>query len=84
METGDRNKLREFIETCLREHNDTGSLTDSESLFFSGRLSSLSMTSLVVYLEQAFGIDFAQVGFDTELLDSIAEIESFVNSAKSG
>ena len=83
METSERKKLREFIETCLREHDDMGDLTDNESLFISGRLGSLPMTRLVVYLEESFGIDFAQVGFDIELIDSIEEIESFVDWAKS-
>jgi acyl carrier protein len=78
-----RKKLREFIEDCLQEHNDMDGLADDESLFISGRLSSLSMTRLVVYLEETFGIDFAQAGFDIEQIDSIAEIESFIGEAKS-
>jgi hypothetical protein len=32
METSERNKLSEFIETCLQEHNDMGRLTDGEYL----------------------------------------------------
>lgn len=82
METSERKKLRAFIETCLQEHNDLDDLSDVDSLFISGRLSSLSMTRLVIYLEETFGINFAQGGFEIELIDSIAEIESFVDETK--
>jgi len=83
MEANERKQLREFIEARLREHNDMDEFADNESLFDSGRLDSLSVTQLVVYLEQSFGIDFGQVGFSTELVDSIDEMVSFVDSARS-
>lgn len=81
MDNNNKTKLREFIKKTLEEHSDYDELADSDSLFDSGRLSSLSILMLVVYLEKAFNINFANVDFDVELIDSVNDIESFVDSA---
>ncbi len=83
MEPGAKSRLRGFLKSCLVEHGDTGELQDADSLFVSGRLDSLAMTNVVIYLEQAFGVDFADVSFDVDLIDSVQEIESFLREAGS-
>jgi acyl carrier protein len=45
----------------------------------SGRLDSLTMTRLVMFLEDTFGIDFAEVEFDVELIDSVEAIQALVD-----
>jgi acyl carrier protein len=81
VDVDDKSKLREFLKVCLAERGDRGDFRDDESLFVSGRLDSLAVTKLVVYLESAFGIDFADVIFDVDLVDSVEGIESFLDEA---
>ena len=76
----EKQKLREFLKEALETHGDRKEFADSESLFVSGRLDSFSMMNLVMYLEQAFGLDFSDFEFDVDLVDSVKEIEALVNT----
>ncbi len=76
----EKQKLREFLKEALETHGDRKEFVDSESLFVSGRLDSFSMMNLVMYLEQAFGLDFSDFEFDVDLVDSVKEIEALVNT----
>jgi acyl carrier protein len=76
----DKQKLREFIQQSLANVGDRTAVSDDDSLFGSGRLDSLSMTKLVMYLEEACRIDFSDVDFDADLIDSINQIEAFVDA----
>lgn len=80
MELDAKQKLREFLTKALENHRDHKGFADSESLFVSGRLDSLSMMTLVMYLEEAFGLDFSDFEFDVNLVDSVNEIEALVDS----
>ncbi|RJG03894.1 acyl carrier protein [Noviherbaspirillum sedimenti] len=73
-------KLREFLMERLRDAGDRSDFADDSSLFVSGRLDSLSMTRLVMFLEEAFDIDFSDVDFDVELIDSVNDIQAFVDT----
>lgn len=75
-----KQKLREFLKETLENHGDRREFADNESLFVSGRLDSFSMMNLVMYLEQAFGLDFSDLEFDVNLVDSVNEIEALVDS----
>lgn len=66
--------VREFIQKSLVSKDDRAPLDDAESLFLSGRLDSLAVTRLVVFLEQTFGVDFGANPFDLDSLDSVALI----------
>lgn len=81
MEIEEKNKLRAFLKSSLEGHHDQNELQDDDSLFVSGRLDSLAMTGLVVFLEQEFGINFGDVAFEVDLIDSIQEIEAFLQEA---
>jgi len=83
MDVNDLNKIRAFIEELLAEHDDRAPFTDSESLIKSGRLDSLSVTKIVMFLETAFAVDFARVEFDPERLDSIEEIAGVIGESRS-
>lgn len=78
MAPGDTSDLREFLRQCLASAGDRGDIDDGDSLFLSGRLDSLAMTNLVVFLENAYGVDFGKVDFDVELLDTVSAIEALV------
>lgn len=73
-------KLREFLKDTLKKHGDHKDFADNESLFVSGRLDSFSMMNLVMYLEEAFGLDFSNFEFDVGLVDSANDIERLVDS----
>ena len=75
-----KQQLKDFIDQALASQADRGAYADDEALFSSGRLDSFTMMNLVMYLEQTFGIDFSSTGFDIDLVDSIAAIESLVDA----
>ena len=82
MDTNEKDRLREFLQTCLAERGDHAAIRDNESIFISGRLDSLAMTRMVVYLEQAFKIDFGKVNFEVDLIDSVQSIEQLVEAER--
>jgi acyl carrier protein len=69
----DRNVVREFVGSLLRRKEDTSPFADSDSLVLSGRLDSLEILQIVMFLE-AKGIDFNDQEFDQEAFDSIDRI----------
>jgi acyl carrier protein len=75
-----KQKIREYFHETLKQQSDGQSLADNESLFVSGRLDSFSMMMFVMFLEKDFEIDFATLDFDVNLIDSINEIELFIDS----
>lgn len=79
MESNKKNDLRKYIVNALESRGDRGVFLDDESLFLSGRLDSLAMMMLVVHLESTFGVNFADVDFDVELIDSLNDVETFVD-----
>ena len=80
MDVTGKQKLRKFLKETLENHGDHNDFADSESLFVSGRLDSFSMMNLVMYLEQAFDLNFSDLEFDVNLVDSVKEIEALVDS----
>ena len=69
-----RTEIHQFVQGLLTASGDDGPLADSDSLLFSGRLQSIDAVEIVVFLEENFGIDFAQVGFEKEQIDSVDAI----------
>ncbi|MGA3371068.1 MAG: hypothetical protein ABSC48_04835 [Terracidiphilus sp.] len=67
-------EIHEFVRELLTNSGDDQPLADSDSLLVSGRLQSIDAVEIVVFLEEKFGIDFAQIGFDKEQIDSIDAI----------
>lgn len=80
MDANARQTLRGFLRETLEKHGDRREFDDSESLFASGRLDSFSMMNLVVFLEEAFALDFADFEFDVNLVDSVNEIGLLIDS----
>jgi len=76
-----REKIREFVRGLLVANGDTGAFQDQDSLLLSGRLQSIDAVEIVVFLEKNFGIDFAEVGFDREQIDSVDAIQLLVETA---
>ena len=69
-----RNELRAHVTGLLTNKGDQEPLGDTDSLVLSGRLDSIDILQIVVFLESNYGIDFADQPFDQEEFDSIARI----------
>lgn len=67
-------EIRAFVQELLQRNDDREPLADNESLLLSGRLQSVDGVDIVVFLEEHFDIDFAEIGFDRERIDSIDAI----------
>jgi acyl carrier protein len=78
-----KSEIREFVQGLLAASGDKEPFENNDSLLVSGRLQSIDAVEIVVFLEDAFGIDFAQVGFDREQIDSVDSIDEFIQNAAS-
>ena len=75
--------IREFVRNLLITNGDAEPLADQDSLLLSGRLQSIDAVEIVVFLEENFGIDFAELGFDQQQIDSIEAIHVLTETASS-
>ncbi|MGD2117007.1 MAG: acyl carrier protein [Chromatiales bacterium] len=82
MSVDDRSRVRAYIQQLLSEHDDHTVFDDTTSLIKSGRLDSLAVTHIVMFLETTFDVDFAIVEFDPERLDSVAEILALIEESR--
>jgi acyl carrier protein len=73
--------IRQFLERLLVQKGDQRPFRDSDSLVFSGRLQSIDVVEVVVFLEEQWGIDFAQIGFDETQLDTVDAINALIQNA---
>lgn len=67
----ERNEIRSFVADLLRGKGDQATFADSDSLILSGRLESIDAVKIVMFLENRFGLDFANIGFDQTHIDSV-------------
>jgi len=77
-----REEIRNYLKELLAQKGDTKPFTDDASLLISGRLASVDAVEIVVFLEEKFHVDFAEVGFDQTLIDSVDAIESLILAVK--
>jgi acyl carrier protein len=73
--------IHEYVQSLLTNSGDDGPLADSDSLLLSGRLQSMDAVEIVMFLEENFGIDFAQIGFDKDQIDSVDAIYALTQTA---
>jgi acyl carrier protein len=73
--------VRDFLRKLLDRKGDTQPLSDESSLLLSGRLQSVDAVSLAVFLEEKFTVDFAEIGFDQERLDTVNDISSLIEES---
>lgn len=66
--------IRNFVQDLLTQQEDHRPLADDDSLLTSGRLQSIDAVEIVLFLEERFGIDFADIGFDRDQIDSVDAI----------
>ncbi len=78
MDTTELEKIRAFVAELLRDHDDHAPFADAEPLASSGRLDSLSVVKLVTFLECDFAVDFSEVEFDPQRLDTVNGIAEVI------
>ena len=76
----DKRKLRDFLTDLLHHKGDLDAFTDSDLLMTSGRLQSIDTLELVLFLEEKYGIDFAERGFNQNDLDSVDSIMALIGA----
>lgn len=69
-----RDEVRTLLASLLRQKGDGATFSDTDSLILSGRLDSLATLQIVTFLEERYGVDFAEIGLDQTMLDTVDEI----------
>lgn len=74
-----RDEVREYVKKVLRENKqDDGPVGDTDSLVLSGRLSSLDVVDVLLFLEQRFGLSMEPSEFDQAKFDTVESIVGMV------
>ena len=75
--------IRDLVGNLLDKHGDRQPFSDSDSLLLSGRLQSLDALELIVFLEEQYGLDFADRPFDQTQIDSIDDVMTLLGEIRS-
>ncbi len=70
--------VRKIVALLLAQRGDNYPFEDTDSLVLSGRLESLAVMDLAVFLETTFGVDFSRVEFNQADFDSVDSIVALV------
>ena len=73
-------EIRNFLEEILNNKGDSSDFTDQQLLVTEGRLTSLDIITIVVFLEENYGIDFSDRPFDQNEFDSVESITALVDT----
>lgn len=76
----DRTAVRDFIQNLLQRNGDDSGFTDSEQLITDGRLQSVDTLEVLLFLEEKYGMDFGESGFDQNQVESIDNIMALIGS----
>jgi acyl carrier protein len=77
-----REEMRKFLKELLLQKGDKQPFADDTSLLLGGRLASVDAVDIVVFLEEKFGVDFTDLGFDPTLIDSVDAIDALIQTVK--
>jgi len=73
-------EIRAFLSDLLSRKGDNEPFSDDSSLLLSGRLQSVDAVAMAVFLEEKFNVDFAAIGFDQEMIDSVNAVSSLIET----
>ena len=73
-------EIRKFLEEILNNKGDSSGFTDQQLLVTEGRLDSLDVMTIVVFLEENYGVDFSDRPFDQNEFDSVESISALVDT----
>jgi acyl carrier protein len=74
-------ELTKFLRTIQKPNRAIEQIGVDDSLVATGLIDSLAIVQIVVYLEDAYGIDFSAHGFEPERLASLTAILDFIEEA---
>jgi acyl carrier protein len=77
-----REEIRTYLKELLLQKGDRQPFSDDASLLLGGRLASVDAVEIVVFLEEKFGVNFSEVGFDQSLIDSVDAIDSLLQTVR--
>jgi acyl carrier protein len=77
-----REEIRKYLRELLLQKGDKQPFADDTSLLLGGRLASVDAVEIVVFLEEKFGVNFSDIGFDQTLIDSVDAIDSLIQTVK--
>lgn len=77
-----RDQIRNYVKQLLLQKRDKQPFLDTDSLLLSGRLASVDAVEIVVFLEEKFGVNFGEIGFDQSLIDTVDAIDSLARAVK--
>jgi acyl carrier protein len=77
-----RQEIRKYLQELLELKGDRQPFADDTSLLLDGRLASVDAVDIVVFLEEKFGVDFSDLGFDPTLIDNVDAIDALIQTVK--
>lgn len=75
-----KTKLKTFLQELLADYGADPDFGDDTSLLTSGLLDSQAVLRMVVFLEEEFGLDLAERGFDQDDFDSLSNIMRLIGA----
>ncbi len=75
----DKIKISEFVRSLVTSKGFDANFSDEEALITAGLLDSMDVLTIVVFLEESFGLDFDVTDFDPDKFDTIDGIFSMVS-----
>lgn len=75
-------KTVRFIESLLAKRGKPIEFALDESLLLSGKLDSLSIAQIIVFLEQNFAFDLSKIQFDSSTFESAEKILRYCKSER--
>jgi len=74
-----RIKIKIFLQELLADYDAGPDFGDDDSLVTSGLLDSQAVLRMVVFLEEEYGLDLAERGFDQNDFDSLTNIMRLIS-----
>jgi acyl carrier protein len=75
-------KLRTFLEQLLADYGVEAAFGDDDLLVSTGLLDSQAVLQMVVFLENEFGVDLGERGFDQNDFDSLTSMLGLINGQR--
>jgi len=75
-----KSKLKTFLQELLADYGAGPDFGDDDPLVTSGLLDSQAVFRMVVFVEEEFGLDLAERGFDQNDFDSLTNMTRLVSS----
>ena len=77
-----KNTIRGFIKSNFLFGSENAKISDDDSFFETGIIDSTGMLELVSFVENAFGLEVADMDLIPENLDSVNKLAGFIDRKK--